>query len=223
MKPGAYEEIQEKYGSEFMDPIEEYFGLSKSLNRNINMILDNGAVRTFNKYDEVMEYWFEHRKNLYNTRLERKRLLLKFEIDYLENMLRFIEMSANEEINIDKKPQQERVDILTKNEFVKFNKTKLFRPLYLTVDELHEKIYDPKNGASYAYIDAITVGQKSEKNIQKLKDKIENKKEELDELLHTVYKDLWLKELKTLEETVEFGLKTKWLYTTKKHNFKTGD
>ena len=222
LKPGAYDQIQEKYGNEYIDPIEDYFGLTKSLSPNINMILADTTVRTFVKYEEVLEYWFEHRKQLYQTRLERRRRLLEYEIIYYENMLRFIEMDAKEEINIDKKTDSVRDQILEEAEFTRINKQRLFKPLYLKLEELKDNIFDPAHGASYKYIDAITVGQKSEKNIQKLEDLVETKRAELVKLNKTTVNQLWLDELQELEETVEFGLKTKWLYTTKKHNFKRG-
>jgi DNA topoisomerase-2 len=221
LKPGAYEEIMEQYGNEFIDPIEDYFELAKPLNNNINMILDNGTVRTFTKYEEVMEYWFLYRKQMYITRLERRRLLLEFEIDYWQNVERFINMDSKKEIDIDKKPDKERVRILTQAKFTKFNKTRLFKPSYIPIAELRERIYgpDPLSNASYKYIDQITTGQKSQKNLEKLQEKIETLQVKLEKLNQTTYKELWLEELDALESTVDLGLKTNWLYTTKKHKF----
>jgi len=186
------------------------------------MILADTTVRTFDKYEEVLEYWFQHRKQLYQTRLERRRRLLEYEIIYYENMLRFIEMDAKEEINIDKKTDEVRDQILEEAEFIRINKQRLFKPLYLKLEELKDNIFSPEKGASYKYIDAITVGQKSEKNIQKLEKLLESKRAELELLNKTTPQAIWLNELKKLEETVDFGLKTKWLYTTKKHKFKRG-
>lgn len=214
---GAYEFISENYGSEFIDPFEEYFEIAKSLRYNINMILADNSVKTFSDYESVLEYWFSHRYKLYETRLTRKQLLLEFEIDYYKNILRFIEMDSIGEINIDKKPQNERITLLEKANFVKFNKTKLFKPLYLATDKLHEVIYG--ESATYSYIDAITVGQKSSKNIEKLKSKIEKLTLKLEQLKNQKVSDLWISELNELEKVVDAGLKTRWLFTTKKHTF----
>lgn len=217
LRPGAYDEIMQSCGREFIDPIEDYFGLSKPLNNHINMILDNGAVRMFKKYEEVMEYWFDKRKTLYNSRLDRQRLLLQYEIDYHRNVRRFIEMDSANEICIDKMPQDERVALLQKHQFTKFNKARLFRPSYIPLAELHDCIY--VQGASYLYIDQITVGQKSKRSVEKLDQKIIELVARYEHLLGVTYKTLWLEELEELSKTVDLGLRTNWLYTTKKHQF----
>jgi fructose-1,6-bisphosphatase len=110
---------------------------------------------------------------------------------------------------------------LTQAKFTKFNKTRLFKPSYIPIAELRERIYgpDPLSNASYKYIDQITTGQKSQKNLEKLQEKIETLQVKLEKLNQTTYKELWLEELDALESTVDLGLKTNWLYTTKKHKF----
>lgn len=217
LMPGAMDKINADYGSPYLDPIEDYFGLAKPLNTNLNMLIEDGSVRSFDNYEDIMSYWYEHRRRLYIARLERQKLLLQYKIDYWENVYRFIDLDSKKAINIDKLSEDKRVAILEKTNFTKFNKSRLFTPSYITAEALQEYIYG--EGASYSYIDNITVGQKSKKSFESLGQKIADLKSEYAELSNTTFKQLWLKELENLESVVELGLRTNWLYSTKQLKF----
>jgi len=219
--PGALEQINQNYGNPYLDPIEDYFGLAKPLNANLNMLIEDGSVRSFENYEDIMSYWYEHRKRLYIARLERQKLLLQYKIDYWENVYRFIDLDSKKAISIDKLPDEKRIAILETTKFVKFNKSKLFTPSYVTAEKLHNYIYG--EGASYNYIDNITVGQKSKKSFEALGQKIAELKTEYAKLMSTTFKELWLEELTALEKVVDLGLRTNWLYTTKQLQFVTED
>jgi DNA topoisomerase-2 len=215
--PGAMEIINKDYGSPYLDPVEDYFGLAKPLNANLNMLIEDGSVRSFENYEDIMGYWFEYRRRLYINRLDRQKLLLQYKIDYWENVYRFIDLDSKKAINIDKLSEEKRIAILEKTEFTKFNKSHLFTQSYVPTEALHDYVY--VEAASYAYIDNITVGQKSKKSFESLGKKIADLKEEYNTLLSSTYKELWLKELAALEQVVELGLRTNWLYSTKQLTF----
>ncbi len=211
---------------------------------HLNMINAENYIKEFKTYEEVMEYWFILRRDLYIQRIARQRILLRLEILYWENVLRFIYMDAHKIINIDKDLEAEdRQKILetapdvplsvlrlkeitsaqipkAQHEFIKFNKTNLLHPKYLKADELENAILG--SGASYDYIDDIRIGDKSKKNIAKLEKEIEDLKAKLEHLMETTWQDIWSAELKALEKVVEEGIATKWLFGETQHNFKNG-
>jgi DNA topoisomerase-2 len=222
--PGAYEKIQAEYGSDdgTLDPLEDYLEIRKQMHCRLNMLTDEGYVREFSTYESVIEFWYPKRRELYEQRITRQSLLLKFRIDYWENVLRFILADANKTVNIDKDfTTEQREEILTTANFTKFNKTTLFQPRYLKSEMLREAIYTI--GASYKYIDQITVGEKSQKNIAALEKRIQDLKNELDELNRVTWKDLWMREIDALEEIIHEGIATKWLFGTKQHVFKKAE
>jgi len=219
LKKDALDEIESSYGTDELDPIEDYLGLRSSLSPNINMTIDNG-VREFGNYEEVMKYWFDFRKEGYIKRHERQLLLLKFKIIYFEQIIRFIDMDAREEIQIGKKSKAVRWQILKDAEFVEIHKTNLFTPKYLKIEELEKYIFSKDYGASYDYIDAITEGMKSTEEFSKLQNKLQELKEELAKLQEQTWKSLWLNDIEELEKVIEQGIKTKWLFGTKQRIFK---
>ena len=222
LKTGSLEKINQMYQDieTSLSPIESYLGIYQFLTADLNMISLDGCVKEFTKYEEVMEYWFLIRKDLYIKRLERLIILLELKIVYHEELLRFINMDENKEINIDKKNKDERNKILKQNKFVEFNKTNLLTPKYIKTEELKDHILT--YGASYQYIYAITKSMTDIDEIEKLENNINEMKKELEELKFKTWKDVWLSELDKLDKVVAEGIETEWLFGTKQHKFKSG-
>lgn len=220
LKPGAYEQICDNYGTTDIDPLEDYLGLKQNMAHELNMISKDGTVIEFKNYTEVVEHWFPVRKQLYIDRLERQRLLLEFEIIYYEQVQRYIDMEKRGEVDLNNISPEEQILQLEEHEFVKMNDTLLFAPKYTKTNELRPLIFEsPKS--TYAYIiDKITKGMSSTKAIAARKEKIATLKEELAKLLESTYKDIWLFELDELEKVVEEGIRTKWMFGMKQHKFK---
>ena len=218
LKPGSLKLIMENYGTNSLDPIEHYFGIYQILTPQLNMIGGENSVKEFKSYEDVMSYWFIERKSMYIKRLERQRILLELEILFKSEILRFIDMDKNKIINIDEKTDSERDIILSEDgKFVKFNKTNLLTPKYIKTEELRDYIL--KYGASYKYIDAITKGDTKKEEIEKQKIKLQNMKDELDKLNKVTWKEIWLRELSELDKVIKDGIRTKWLFSDKKHIF----
>lgn len=220
LEPGAYEKILVEYGTPTSDPIEHFLELRKFMVPNLNLIDETGYVHEFDSYNDMLNYWFPFRRNLYQIRIERQTHLLDYEIQFWKNVLRFILMDAAspKEINIDKDfEDDERDRILREHNFTQFNKQALFNPKFLKIDELHEAIM-VKN-ASYDYISDIQIRDKSKKQVIKLKEKIKALELELAHIIMSDWKTLWLEDLEQLEPIVEEGIKTNWLYGTKKHKY----
>lgn len=229
--PGGCQLIESQYGFDNTDPYEDYLELRKQMHCRLNMITDAGYVKEFPNYESVIEHWYPQRKDLYKERLNRKILLLECRIDFWKNVLRFIYADAAdptnpplgvEPINIDKDfSKEERQAILHEAKYKRFNKTVLFNPQYLRFDVLHTHIYEIN--ANYKYIDDITIGEKSKSSIAKLEEKIRSLEDELDELKKTTWKDVWTREIDTVEQVIREGIATKWMFGTKQHVFKKAE
>jgi DNA topoisomerase-2 len=222
LQPGAYDVIKSEYGFDDVDPIEDYLEIRKQMHCRLNMLTSEGYVEEFPSYESVIEHWYPKRRNMYVERLTRLALLLEFRIDYYKNVLRFILEDADKTINIDKDfTSEERTRILEDHKYTKFNKTTLFQPRYIKSEKLRESIY--VIGATYNYIDSITIGEKSQKNIAALRKKIEDLERELEELRKTTWKDLWIRELEELRSVIKRGIETNWLFGVKQHFFKKAE
>ncbi len=219
LRPGALEKIEEDYGDAQIDPVTDYLELKQNLEKQLNMINKDGGVIEFDNYEDIVKHWFPIRRKLYEDRLEREILMLRFEIIHLENVQRFVDMEKKEEINVNDIPEDEQDTTLMENKFVKINLTMLESPKYTKTEDLHDVIFG--ESASYKYIlDKITKRMCSTQQIQKRDEKIKELKAELKKLEESTYKDLWLDELDKLETVVEEGIRTGWLYGQKQHTFK---
>lgn len=218
LKPGSIDVINLKYGNETIDPIEDYLGLYQILSQHLNMISCDDSVIEFKSYEEVMEYWFILRRELYKIRIDRQKILLRLKILYNKQLLNFINMDENKTINLDKKNKVERNKILEDNNFVKFNKNNLFQPKYIKVDKLEYMILE--HDASYKYIDDITKGMTEESSIDNLIKTIDKLEKILNDLNDKTWQTLWLEELNNFELMLNEGIKTNWLFGIKQHVFK---
>lgn len=218
LKPNTYELILEEYGSPLVDPIEHFLGLRSVMITNINMIDDTNYVHEFSDYNEVLNYWFPRRRDLYIARLERSRLLLEYQLKFYKEIHRFIIMDSTKAINIDKDFEDDvRDSILEQAGFVRFNKKVILSPGFLRVDQLHAAVF--VHGASYDYISNITKGDQSKKAIALLEKKLSDMELEFLELNTMTWQKLWLTELEKLEKILKLGLETNWQYDHKKFVF----
>jgi hypothetical protein len=216
LKPGSIEKINAEYGTDMIDPIEDYLGLYQVMTPQLNMIGREGNIIEFASYEDIMRYWFVDRKNLYIKRLERQVALLKLRIMFNEEILRFIALEQENKINIDVNLEEpERILILEENKFIKFNKGVLFKPLYLKVAEL-SRILEEGN---YSYIDDITVRMKSKKAVLELKEETQRMRDYLAKLAAMTWQILWNRDLDELERVKKLGETTNWHYVVKKHTF----
>jgi DNA topoisomerase-2 len=220
LKPGAYEQICDKYGTTDIDPLEDYLGLKQNMAHELNMISKDGTVIEFANYSEVLEHWFPVRKELYINRLERQRLLLEFEIIFHEQVQRYIDMEKKGDVDLNDISPEDQIAQLEDHKFVKLNDVLLFAPKFTKTHELRSLIFESSK-STYSYIiDKITKGMSSTKAIAIRKEKIAALKEELEKLMTSTYKDIWLAELEQLEKIVEEGIRTKWMFGMKQHKFK---
>jgi DNA topoisomerase II len=220
LEDDSIEKINEKYGNEYISPIEDYLGLTKPMTKQLNMITELGAIKEFENYEDIIKQWFPIRKQLYICRINREIKILELTIEFKKNILRFIKMDSTKKINIDKDfDEEERVRILSDAGFIKFNSSTLRNPKYVKNENLEYSV--KVDGANYSYIDSITINMKSKRSISAIKLEIEKLTKELSRIKSVTWKELWLTEIDELHKMIELGIKTKWLYKNTKHKFRS--
>ncbi len=215
----GWKEINDKYGNETFDCVEDFMNLKTSLDENINMIGVDGSVLEFKKYEHVIDTWFPVRKHLYSERIDRHIVLTNLMIVYLKNIIRFTK--SHQEYTITPKTSIEEVNkILAKNKYDTFNDALLHSPKYTSASELKKIIINNiPQGTSYEYlvklsyrdmIDAACAKRKKQlaEFEQKLKDL------QLDDGSGNIFKGgkTWLREIDELEATIQDGIKLGWFY-----------
>lgn len=214
----GWKEINDKYGNEVFDCVEEFMGLKTSLDENINMIGVDGSVLEFKKYEHVIDTWFPVRKQLYTDRIDRHIILTKLMIKYLKNIIKFTK--SHHDYNITPKTSIEDViKLLKKNSYDTFNETLLTSPKYTKSDELIGLIINNSETSSYDYLINLSYNKMIESACMKRKKKLKEYEEKLKELnldngsSDTFKGELtWLKELDAIEATIAAGVKLGWSY-----------
>ena len=203
----GYEEINKSYGNETFDCVEDFMNLKTSLDSNINMISVDGSVAEYKKYEHVIDTWFPYRKQLYSDRIDRHIILTNLMILYLKNIIRFTQ--NHQKYNITPKTKLEKLnEILTKNNYDRFNSTLLHSPKYTDVCEL-EKLIMQSSSDFINMMKIMTKGNKTKENDTEKKNKTKENDTE--------------KKNKTKENDTEKKNKTKENDTEKKNKTKEND
>jgi len=151
LKPDVIDIIKSNYGDSVIDSIEDFLNLRSSLKPNLNYYSCKCGVLEFdNNYLADILYWAPIRKNLYMSRLTRKKILLKILIIKEESIIKYIKMCNI--LNISEMNSEEDINnLLFKNEFPKIHLNLLNSPLYTTNETLELLILNGIN-SSYDYI-----------------------------------------------------------------------
>lgn len=205
-KPGELAKIVEEtrlklVDNEHFDIYVEAFNLKKSISYNLNFVNEQNNVVTFNSFNEIVEYWFKARKQLYIERVTREKILLKYMIELLQNQQRFSKQTKD----LSRKTEQEYNQILQDDGYTRFNVDMLRNPKKLDVSELEYEILESKN-ANYDYLMDMTIKQMQKHSYTGRKNEILRLTERLNLLtdkdeLFTGAK-LWKYEINMLEEVV---------------------
>jgi hypothetical protein len=213
----GWDQISAKYGNETFDCVEDLMNLRTSLDDNINMIDENGAVVEFKKYEQVIDHWFPIRKQLYADRIDRHIILTKLMIIYLKNIIKFTK--NHQEYNITPKSTEEEVDkILNKNKFDTFNDTLLKNPKYIEIKNLEKMIINsPELGTTFDYLTNLRYKDMIESACKKRNAQLKEYEQKLKDLMldndeKFKGKQTWLKELKELENVIKEGIVKGWSY-----------
>jgi DNA gyrase/topoisomerase IV subunit B len=203
--------------------IEIFMNLRASINHHINMIDIDGTIIEFKKYNKVFDAWFEIRKKLYTSRIDRMIIITNFMIKYLENIIKFTK--NHQKYNITPRSKEDQVySILKENKYDTFNHTLLISPKYSTVEYLQTHIMNGE-GTTYNYLVNLRYTDMIEKACKKREEELRQQKLNLLDLKmddgSVIMKGgkTWLSELEALECVIKEGLKKGWKYGEDNYKF----
>lgn len=205
-------------GNPIMDVYTEYFKNYISVNSNLNFLSKDGLINEVSSYEEAFNIWYEERKKLYQTRIERRTIQLKWLIIMYENLIRYADnyveykISGKSSANVDK--------ILEQNNYVRLNHTHLNNPKYVKVEKLVDHFNE---NATYNYLVNLRDSDRFDIPNANRRRELEKLKNELDELTiqdtYFIGARIWLKELDCVESCIDAGLSLGWDYGEYKVNY----
>jgi len=185
-----YIELDSKLLTELeSDPeeMEKIFKLTSSKNSSYtNMYLYDSSIRIYkynSPYDIIMEF-YQIRLEYYQKRKDYILGELKNELDVLKEKYRFIKMIVDSEIDVRGKSKAVVEEILETNQFLKLANS---------------------NGkeSSFDYLVQMPIYWQTKEKLDELREKMENKQKEYDDLLVKDIKTMWRDDLDELEKQVD--------------------
>ena len=175
------------------DVINKLFKLTsnKSLT-NLHLYNREGSI---NKYDTIYQIMDEHFYTRYDMYKQRKLYQvdqLEKEIKLLSSRLKFINYVIEDKIQVYKRSKQSIIDSLKENEF----------PLYVN-DEIVD--YNKDKGGKevkteYNYLLNLSVYSFTLEKVEELENDIEKLQKDLEIIVNTEEKDIWIRELDAFEQ-----------------------
>ncbi len=204
-KSGELDKLRENYKEhENLDFIEYNLNLYIKLSHCINVYTPKKTVKEYNNYIDIISDWFPYRKNCYLQRIERILILLKYKIIMLENIIRFIE--NHEKYNLSKLSDDKADNILSKNKYIKLNKSIIDSPGLIKNQNLENSI---TNNSNYDYLLNMSYRKMNEVNYNNYKIKLEEEKKLYTYYSQTdIYKKIWNEEIDILYNNMKLGLKS---------------
>jgi DNA topoisomerase-2 len=141
-----------------------------------------GHIKRYNNVEEIMRDYYNVRVKLYKSRKEHQLSILEYQLKIISYKVKFILMVVKKEIDINNKKKSEIEESLIKNKFPKIGKNK--DDTKLTFDYL---LTMPLYNLSY-------------EKIEELKKQQQDKEAEYQELEKLTPENIWMNELKILEE-----------------------
>lgn len=214
LEPGAYNDIMSEYSTEHHNGVIEYFKLRNTMHDFINLMGTNGSVMQMSQYSDAVREWYQHRKQLYWLRAERREIVLELKAMYYRNIVRYIE-TANDN-KFARRKISEMEDYLSKNKYDKMHSKYVNNVGFMENSEIHEVILGPK--ANYNYLIDLRDRDKSEESLNKYKEKLAAIQAEYantrnaNSLGRFPGSDAWITELTELEIVYHEGTTTKWTF-----------
>jgi len=205
-------------GNANFDGFEEYFQLRNHMCSHINLMGSRGEVIHFEKYRDVIEYWYPYRRDLYARRIARQTQIETNKKNYYTQLIAYIDSG----IGLAKVPEAEQIKMLESHGFPRINAAKLFHPGFER--DINGLVYGAS--ASYDYLLDLTDRKKSAESRAKYERELELCDSELSRLEFARSSgkfpgaNMWLDELELIEKAIREGEATIWRYGDyKKHKF----
>jgi DNA topoisomerase II len=164
--------------SDNLSQLYKYLKLNKTIKQsNMNLYNEKYQIKSYKSPDEILEEFYNWRLNFYDKRKELIIKKLKDEISYLNNQIKFIKLVIDSDGKLFKLDEEQMISFLEKNKISKVS-------------------------GSYDYVTSMTFKQLIKTNLDKLETKILYIKSEVNKIEYLSNKDLWLEDLKDLNELV---------------------
>ena len=169
------------------EEMEKTFKLTNNKNASYsNMYLYDSSIRIYKyegPYDIIMEF-FQIRMEYYQKRKDYQLGELKNDLDVLREKYRFIKMIVDSDIDVRGKTRGNVEEILETNGFLK------------TANSAGKD-------TNYDYLVQMPIYWQTKEKLDELREKMEAKQKEYDDLLVRDIKDIWRHELDDLEEQID--------------------
>jgi len=145
--------IEEEFGDDIIDPIEDLLNLKQSLKPNLNYYDNSGILEFKDSYLAIIIYWIPFRQQLYIDRINRQIILSKLKILEHQEILKYIDLcKSNSDVKLcNMKDDEEAAIILSKNGFKSIDSSLIRNNKYVSNEEL-EKMISNNDGLKYDYI-----------------------------------------------------------------------
>lgn len=183
-----------------MDPVEKLLHLYTKITDEINVIDENGKVKTFKYYTDLVKHWFGVRVTYYKKRVDRMREFTKLKILREEEKKRYLsnfhkmELSGRNDVSFDERLNEEGFKKFRNfTEKLKFNIVPTEKIIefatsndgfgeyeFMFNDLVDSNVID--RYASYQYLKQLTTGRTSQSGIALSDKKITKYQQELDYL-----------------------------------------
>ncbi|KAK4770618.1 hypothetical protein SAY87_031150 [Trapa incisa] len=188
------------------------FKLTSSISTsNMHLFDAKGVIKKYDTPEQILEEFFPMRLEFYEKR--RKFLLdnLKLELLKLDNKVRFILGVVSGEIIVNNKKRADLFLELQQKGFTPFpKKTKTLEAAIAGASEDSEDTENSENVGSgegkasdYEYLLSMAIGSLTREKVQELCDERDKMLGEVEGLKRTTPKDLWLKDLASLEKEID--------------------
>ncbi|KAM5348257.1 hypothetical protein ACJ41O_008081 [Fusarium nematophilum] len=194
-------QVDDKHTKQVIDEgIHERFKLNKQVaTSNLVAFNSRGQIRKYEKVEDILEEFYHYRLDMYTER--KKHWLAVYHADYrkLKNQARFIKEIIDGDLIVGKKKKTVLVKELRDRKYEAFPRGQDKKK---TADEEEEAEEDQSLEADsdggardYDYLLSMPIWSLTAERLEKLKEAIEKKKAEHDDLLALSEKDLWCQDL----------------------------
>jgi DNA topoisomerase-2 len=149
---------------------------TSSSTTNMNLFNSEDKLKKYSNVEEIIDDYFDIRLEYYDNRRDYLIENVEQELMVLSNKTKYIQELLNGTIDLRNKKKQEIIDMLIEND-------------YDTIDKDDD----------FKYLVKMPMDSVSEENIERLNKERANKLSELDVLKSTTIQQMWLSELKMLE------------------------
>ena len=214
---GAWDEICQIFGSQEVDPLEDFLLLRTSLKPFLNYYgRDGGVIEFDDDYHAVFFYWAPIRRNLYRQRLDREAVLLSLKIDLEYQIVRYIDIARELDL-VNRANEEAASTALTEQKFPKFDSGLLYAPRYMPTAEIKHLVTTGVN-VSHNYILSLRerdLVQSAKAQRKKQICDMECRLTEVQCLLDEqpfAGASVWIAEIEEVATAIAYGEKTHWRF-----------